>query len=460
MTSNRWAWQLVLRLLLLSLSASAALYLVMLGQYPASAAVLALVAALQFYLLLKQLHKTNQELTRFMYSLHYADFSQRFDFSGQAHGFAVLGEALCHIQQRFANQRDEQMLRTQQMEALLEHVPVPLLTISPEGVVALRNNAARRLFHAQVPTNAADFHQYSEQFARAIEAMRPGQRALLNCSIDGVSKRLSVMLSEISSTEGTERLLSLQDIQLELDDVQQQAWQDLVRVLTHEIMNSITPLASLAKTSAYLLKETRDELALNDSIPSQTRDNLCESLSDIDEAVATIERRSDGLMQFVQSYRRLNQLQAPRKKQFTLSELFADVERLTQKALNEAAIQLDSEIKPHDLALYADAEMLQQLLLNLLQNAQQALTEAETLDPHIRLLAYSNRSGRTLIEISDNGPGIDDAIIDSVFVPFFTTRREGSGVGLALTRQIMLSHDGAVTISRNEEGGTLVRLIF
>lgn len=265
-----------------------------------------------------------------------------------------------------------------------------------------------------------------------------------------MEQQIAIASTQIIMGGHSEKLVSLQDIQSELDVVQLQAWQDLVRVLTHEIMNSITPVASLAKTAVDLVNDVTEKLG--DS------PELVEELTDVKDAVNTVARRSDSLMQFVSSYRSLTRLPPPEKSTFKLSDLFEQVTKLAAHEWEDKGITLHTEIDPSELDVAADRDMIEQILINMLQNAAQALADQE--DAAVWLKARLNRRGHITIEVSDNGPGIPAAIAKKVFVPFFTTKQDGSGVGLALTRQVMIAHGGSVGLSEREGGGTLFTLTF
>ena len=242
----------------------------------------------------------------------------------------------------------------------------------------------------------------------------------------------------------------MQDIQSELDGAQLQAWQDLVRVLTHEIMNSITPVASLAKTAVDLLDDAKSKV--------QDHPDVVEELGDVSDAVQTVARRSDGLTHFVGSYRRLTRLPPPNKTRIKLSDLFEQVNKIATQHWQKNGIQLTTDVSPTGLEIHADIDMIEQLLINILQNAEQALDGHN--HPLVSMRGTLNKRGHVTIEIADNGPGIPDDIAKKIFVPFFTTKREGSGVGLALTRQVMIAHGGSVKLEKPDTGGALFRLTF
>jgi signal transduction histidine kinase len=229
-----------------------------------------------------------------------------------------------------------------------------------------------------------------------------------------------------------------------------QAWQDLVKVLTHEIMNSITPVASLAKTAVDLVQDSQDKVNSNSPILSD--------LTDIEDAVQTVARRSDGLIQFVSSYRKLTKLPQPNKKPVSVQGLIQQSSTLARQSWSSKDIEFTHQVIPSELEVNVDADMVEQLLLNLLQNAEHAVADCEK--PQIQIKAQLNPRGHVLIQISDNGNGIPHDIGQKVFVPFFTTKTTGSGVGLALARQIMIAHGGTIKHDNNENKGTRFSLTF
>jgi nitrogen fixation/metabolism regulation signal transduction histidine kinase len=263
-----------------------------------------------------------------------------------------------------------------------------------------------------------------------------------------MEQRLTVSASELTIANKIERLISLMNIQSELDGAQLSAWQDLVRVLTHEIMNSITPVASLAKTAVDLVDDAR----------TRVKDpEVIEELADARDAVDTVARRSDGLMAFVSSYRQLTRPPAPEKSRFALRDLFSDVERIVAQELPET-IELQCKVEPQELDIQADRQLLEQILINLLQNSHHALEGRDA--GTITLASRLNKRGHVIVEVLDDGPGVPEENVSRIFVPFYTTRREGSGVGLALSRQIMIAHGGTISFSNRPEGGAAFTLVF
>jgi nitrogen fixation/metabolism regulation signal transduction histidine kinase len=391
--------------------------------------------------------RTNRELSRFLDAVRYADFGQRFQFGAAGAGFERLGETFAELLERFRQERKDHELQVRHLKALLEHVPVPLVSLHADGSITVWNNSGRRLFGVTPVARVEDLAAFGDEFQLRVRHIQPGERVLADFVADGVVQRVTLAASELTIGTQIERLVSVLNIQSELDGMQLSAWQDLVRVLTHEIMNSITPVASLAKTAVDLVEDARERVS---------DEAVREELDDARDAVTTVARRSDGLMNFVSGYRQLTRPPTPEKSRFPIRGLFEDVERIVSQELPET-ITLTALVEPEALDLRADRQMIEQVLINLVLNARQALDGATG---NIGLLARLNPRGHVVIAVRDDGPGVPEDIQDRIFVPFYTTRRDGSGVGLALSRQIMIAHGGAIACSNRETGGAEFALVF
>jgi len=337
-----------------------------------------------------------------------------------------------------------------QLRALIDHIPVPLLTVHGDNSITLQNNASRRLFGASHVTQLSDLRQFGTSFHDAVAEAVPGNRELVTFSVDSTEYQLTLATTENIVAGKNSRLVSLQDIQSELDVTEAQAWQDLVRVLTHEIMNSITPVTSLATTAVDVVDDVLKKTAADSPIAAD--------LADLRDAVHTVARRSDSLMQFVHSYRQLTRLAPPEKQRLQIAELFESAARLAEAEWPGSDQIIALQVDPAQLDVYADRDLLEPVLLNLLRNALQATQDISA--ANIDLRGRLNRRGNVVIEVCDNGPGVAADMTRQIFVPFFTTKEEGSGVGLALARQVMTAHGGFIRVSTSAAGGAIFTLTF
>jgi len=450
MIFKRFAIILTVRLTLICGLMALVVWLVLQPGLHSATLILATILVLLVVELWRFVNRTNREVARFLDAARYADYSQKFSFAKDGAGFKALGEAFTDIMSRMRERATGHELELRRLRALIEHIPVPLLTLHSDESITLQNNAARRLFGAEHVTRLKDLRKFGFQFAESLATAVPGDRQLVTFVVDGIEYQLTLAATEVLIAGNSERLISLQDIQSELDATQAQAWEELVRVLTHEIMNSITPVTSLASTAATLVEDAVEK--------DKAGQALGEDLEDLRDAVTTVARRSGSLVQFVESYRQISRLAPAEKKRVRLSDLFDVAGTLAAAEWPNNQTALTVNVVPSELDVYADRDLLEPVLLNLLRNAwQSTLKEAK---PKILLSGRLNRRNNVVIEVADNGPGVPDEIAKQVFVPFFTTKETGSGVGLALARQVMIAHGGFIRLSRNAEGGATFSLTF
>jgi len=426
--------------------------------YHATTLITAVLLISQCLLLYRFVIKTNTELTRFLEAARHADFSQHFSYTNLGAGFDELGQTFTNILKKLQEDRIKQAEELCHLKAIIEHAPVPLISLHSQGKVTLWNNSARRLFGSNSVHLANDLPQFGEEFAQQVHALPANERRLVSFSADDMEQQLTISATQITIAGKQEKLISMQNIKNELDGMQLQAWQDLVSVLTHEIMNSITPVASLAKTAVVLLDDVSDNICNINELKQAQLTELRTDLADVNDAVQTVARRSDGLMEFIGSYRRLTNLPVLNKKAINVADLFKQVTNIATQHWQQHNIQLQLEVSPTTLSVTIDIHMVEQILINLLQNAEHALEQVAA--PIVRLHAYLNKRGHVVIDIADNGDGVADEIAKNIFVPFFTTKRNGSGVGLALARQVMLAHHGMIKLEQSPTGGALFRLTF
>ena len=441
---------IVIRVVFLLLSITGLSWTFINANYYASSLFLFLIIVAQAAELIAFTSRNNAEMVRFLTALRYADYGQRFQFGGLSANFAELGTAFSDVLEQFQLRRANYEKEFIHLEALIEHSPVPLMSVYSGDQVVLWNHSARLFFSHRASENLSDFDYLGPEFTTQLAQLKGGDQAVVNCNIDGTQQRFLLIATQILVGEEMEKLVSLQNIHGELEVAKLQAWGELVRVLTHEVMNSVTPVTSLAQTTVDLVAD----------VSRRARDDptLTGELADIGKAVQTIARRSDHLTQFIGSYRQLTDLAEPEKQPVSVADLFEQLSMLLTAQWDTKGISLITEINPGHLELMIDRGMVEQALLNLLKNAEDALQNQ--VNAKVSLKAYRNSKGRICMDIEDNGCGITEAIADKIFVPFYTTKRQGTGVGLALVRQIMMAHGGAVRLVPQKAVGSKVGALF
>jgi two-component system nitrogen regulation sensor histidine kinase NtrY len=405
----------------------------------AAALCLGAVAGLWRYI-----QRTNVELARFVEAIRFGDFAQRFPHAGEGSGFGEFGEALNEGIRKLREERHRLSDAGRFYEAVLDDAPTPLLTVDGEGRVVLANKAARRLFIRHQGVQIEDFKAYGTAFAAILADHEAGPPRLVPLTFDGVPQAAMVSAAILHRLEAAVRVVAVQPIQSELNAVEIAAQSDLIRVLTHEIMNSMTPVTSLAH-SAALLMAGADKGGDAD-------------VADARAAVETLARRADGVMHFVESYRQISRRPEVRRRQFQAFAWAHELEKLFRATAAARDVALEVDVSPQDLTLDADSDLLCQVLLNLLRNGAEAAAASGA--PRLRLAISETRGRRAQIDIADNGPGVPDSLRQDVFLPFFTTKEKGTGVGLSLARQIILAHGGSISLSESEEGGALFRIVL
>jgi len=393
--------------------------------------------------------QSSREVARFLDALSVDDLSQSFVrlTTDGAHG--ELGTAMERVLARLRANRSERDEQAHYLQTLVNHVPVALLSIDERGAVKLLNMAARRLFESPL-LRRDQFARYGESFAVSMESLSPGGTAILRMERSAGTLLLKAAATEIGARGMRWRLLSLQNIENEMSAQELEAWQTVIRVMAHEVMNSLTPVSSLAATAHGLVRDVLEQLPAEDPRAA--------TLADARDALEAVARRSEGLLHFVRSHRRLTKPLAARMEVAPVQRLFARIQRLLAGDLADRDIRMITSVEPETLELAMDAELLDQAIINLVRNALEALRD--TPSGHITLSAHREPDGRIAIAVSDNGPGIPPDQREKVFVPFFTTKRHGSGIGLTLVRQIAAAHGAGVDVSETPGGGATVRLRF
>lgn len=404
---------------------------------------LALLAA-AIHGLWRHVQRTNLELARFVDAVRFGDLSQSFGHGSEGSGFGEVGAALEQGIRRLRDERHRLTDASRFYEAVLDDAPIILLTVDGEGRVELANKTARRMLTRHEGIRAQDFAEYGEAFARCLTDIPVGRSRMVPLVIDSDSQAAMISAAQVHRLGGKVRVIAVQPIQGELNAVELAAQSDLVRVLTHEIMNSITPVTSLAHSAAALMKEAD---CAGDPLVADAR-----------AAVETLARRADGVMHFVESYRQISRTPEVRRVQFEAGPWAREIAAIFRASDAAKGVTFDLRVNPETLTIDADPDLLSQVLINLLKNAGEA-ARAHSDAPAVWLSFNRTRSGRARIEVEDNGAGVPEQLRQDVFLPFFTTKASGTGVGLSLARQIMLAHRGSIALDCGKAGGALFRLL-
>jgi nitrogen fixation/metabolism regulation signal transduction histidine kinase len=438
-----------IRVLLLSATICLMAFLFFETGFFAAGIFICLVAGYQVFALIRYVTKTNRDLTRLLDSIKYADFSQSFSNNLEGSGFEELHVAFSEVIKEFQSAKLEKEEHFRFLQTIVDHVGIGLIAFDPEGEVELINNAAKKLFKISRLGNIADLESVSTRLSAKLRELSPGANELVKLRQGDDLLQLSIYATGFVLRKQQLMLVAMQNIQYELEEEEMKSWQNLIRVLTHEIMNSITPIASLASTAFGLLKDNQE---------CEVPETVNELMIDVREAVDTIEKRSKGLLTFIENYRELTRIPKPDFKIVPIKGLFDRVEQLMQDQIELKSISFSKKIDPETLTITADAGLIEQVLINLCKNAVEAVDGVS--HPKIKLKAETDGRGNSVIKVADNGKGITEEVAEKVFIPFFTTKQQGSGIGLSLSRQIMRQHKGTLRVSSTPDEKTVFKLRF
>lgn len=422
--------------------------------YAISSIILAVVFLGQVIALIRYTEQTNIKLTHFFESIRHADFTSSFTDNELGKSFESLNKEFNEVIEAFKKNKTEKEEHFNYLLTVIQHVSIGIIVFKRDGTVDVFNNAVKRLLRLPRLRNIKDLSVIEEQLPKKLQSMKAGNKALIKIFIADELLQLSIHATQFRMRGEEYILVSFQDIAPELEQKEIESWQKLIRVLTHEIMNSITPISSLSETIDDILKNHSDE--------PPSPEIYKEDMENVRQAIATIGNRSKGLLNFVELYRNLTRIPKPNFRHFYVQGLFERVLELLAPKFEENNIESTIKIFPKDLKILADPDLVDQVLINLLLNAIEAVKEIKPGDPKpkITIVASVNLNNRTTIEIADNGKGIAQDLLDKIFMPFFTSKKKGSGIGLSLSRQIMQMHKGSITVRSKQDEGAVFTMIF
>lgn len=441
-------FRVAFRVVLIGLTMSLFVYMVTRPNMIFAAGLTGIIIIAQLLELFRFASQTNRKLTRFLESVKYSDFISGFASDNKlGKSFKDLNTAFNEVLEAFRKARSEKEENWQYLNTVVQQVRTGILSFDSDGNLQLMNANAKRFIGISNLKNITELKEKDPKFYQTLLDVAPGKSALHKV---GNEFLLTIQATELRIRGNTVKLVTLQNIQTELQKQELEAWQNLTRVLRHEIMNSITPISSLTSTLREIL--TTELVKKEDHYELKN-----EGAEDIREGLSTIESRSKGLIKFIDAYREYTSLPPPKIKTVQLKDLLEKVAQLMKPELRKTTINFSWQCESEYLTIQVDEEMIEQVLINLLKNAIEALDHK--VNPKIELVGKYSDSA-VIIEVTDNGSGIIKEALNRIFIPFFTTKKTGSGIGLALSRQIMQLHNGLITVTSEPEVKTVFTLKF
>jgi nitrogen fixation/metabolism regulation signal transduction histidine kinase len=405
---------------------------------------------LQTWLLVNQVNKTNTDLEKFFSTAQDHDSSIRFPEDSKNNSFGKLHDRMNRLNRIIQNVKIENERTSLFLQSVVDHVDIGLLSFDMNGRIGIYNRAAKWYFNVQQPSQLSSLKTLNDEIYKTINIIKPGQEILDKMKIDNHLQSILIKATELKFESNVIKLVSFQDITNELDRKELDSWHRLIRVLTHEIMNSISPITSLTGViSGYFKKIDYGNPASLESIDHQIVSKTLSGLS-------TIEETGKGLLDFVDKYRSLTSLPKPNLCRFTIGTLFGKCKLLMESNISKN-IKITASANPKDILIVADYAQVEQLLINLIKNSIEALSGQKNGTIHLKAFCADDA---VLIQVEDNGAGIPGDIIEDIFVPFYTTKENGSGIGLSLSKQIMQNHNGTISVNSAPGKGSRFTLKF
>jgi two-component system nitrogen regulation sensor histidine kinase NtrY len=395
-------------------------------------------------LLYKYVTNVNRKLIYFLESVRYSDFTINFRHDNKmGRTFQELNQQFNEVLDAFRQARAEKEANLQYLNTIVQHIGTGLITFDGSGQVSLINNAALRMLNIYRLHQLSELRDKHPRLYELLSNLDSGVRELYRTPSD---QPLALQGAAIQMRGKWVRIVVLQNIRTELQQQEVESWQNLTRVLRHEIMNSMTPIVSLVGTMRLIVNEDIERSTTNQ-----------EAVNDLKEALQTLEKRSKGMMQFVNAYRDFTTLPKPVFTNVKVGGLLQEVVQLMQTDLTAAGVLWQLTVKPDNLSFKVDTGQLQQVLINLIKNASESFSSQT--DRLIILNAYQTEN-ITIVEVRDNGDGIEPEAIENIFIPFYTTKKTGSGIGLSLSRQILQQHNGQLQVTSEVGKGTVFTLLI
>ena len=410
--------------------------------------ILFLLLLIQVGELIRYVNQTNRELAKFILSIKHNDISVNFRQSKIGASFEELSDAFEEVARAYEDAKIEKQAQFEYLRLVVNNMNVGIISLENEVDIALINRPAEKILGVLGINNWEILKEKVPAFTSKIDDMKETGRRLIEINLNGQMQTLSVDVITVKMLEKNYKLITFQDIHGEIEQKEIEAWHKLIKILTHEIMNSATPISSLTETMQSVIEK--------DGKAKKASELDDETIEDLLFSLKTIERRSNGMLTFIDDYRKLTKVAKPKIEKVDVNNFLNSISDLLQAQLTKENIKLVCEVTDVD-DLTIDASQIEQVIINLVKNATYALQDCK--DPLIEIKAYI-KDGKKVIEVTDNGAGIPEKEKKEIFVPFFSTKKEGSGIGLSLSKQIMHLHNGNITFTSQEGKGTSFYLVF
>jgi len=447
MIFKRYELNILLRVLLLFASLTASAWLLVKESYVYEILVCPVII-LQFINLFRFHKKTQDEIDQFVEAIHYKDFTRNFSVHNTSPELKTLRTGFNEINAAFKLISREKETQYQYLQKILELVDTGILSYEIEsGLVIWMNESLKRILEFPYLRTIQSLDKRDPELCMQIVNLAPGERII--STIHREKSNLKVVLSATAfHTDDVQyKLIAFQNVNEALDETESKAWQKLLSVMTHEIMNSVAPIFSLADTLQNRVRQLAFEIPEKNALTG-----------DLELGIGTIKKRSEGLLKFTETYRNLNRITKANTAKVYISELLEHLHRLMQPTLAQKKIPIEIILKDPLLAIEADSGLIEQVLINLVLNAIDAVKNKA--DPRIVLSAYTDIDYKAIIKLTDNGTGMTEDLLDKIFIPFFSTKKNGNGIGLSLCKQIMLIHKATIQVQSKENEGTVFTLRF
>ncbi len=444
---KRLEYRIIIRIILLFITLLVSSFLIVKNQH--LYLLLALpVIIYQLVELYKFQHKSHDELKQFVESVHYRDFSRYFDVKHAPAELQPMREGFNQINTTFKIISKEKETQYQYLQKILELVETGIISYEHEsGEVMWMNESLKQMLQLPYLKTIHSLSKRDNELYNDIVALKPGEGKVTKAHLEKGSFKILVSATAFQTEGKVFKLIAFQNISEALDESESMAWQKLLSVMTHEIMNSVAPISSLADTLKNRLEKSVT------SMPNKSA-----AIHDLELGIETIKRRSEGLLKFAETYRNLNKITTLNLQKIYVRDLFESLYQLMQPTLEQKNIEMDIVLKDTGLMLNVDTNLIEQVLINLVVNAIEVVKDKP--EPTIVLSAATLPNKKVFLKVSDNGTGMNEEVVDKIFIPFFSTKKNGSGIGLSLCKQIMMLHKGNIHVQSIEGEGTAFTLQF